>query len=495
MSGHELGPHGTRNLVGLRVQQRCNVPALCELVFAEALGSLPEAIPGMVVRVGVRDERHPLFAGEVTAVQHVYEPDGHHELRVRAYDPLHRLRKHRRVEAHTAVSPADVASAVTAGTGLGVDMLADGPMTARLVQRGDSDLDILQDVCAASGLSFSVRDTRLQVFDATGVEGDDVDLCLGGGLREARFDVNTDPACTRVKGTAWDLTRMVPLTAEADQPRSGRRASASADPGAVGSDGVVFIEDLWAHDDAQLRARLQARLDRDTARTVTVCGVAEGNPTIRPGTPVNITGVAAAVAGRYVVTSVDHVVDQELGFVSEFSTEPPPLLAAPGRCAVPTMVLGRVVAVDDPDHRGRVRVALPTLADSETDWMPVLCTGAGTSKGLVCLPDVGDQVLLLAPSGNLANALVAGGLYGAEGPVDPGVEGGAVRRYSWRTPGGHCLTLDDAERHVRVDDASGNRLELGPNLVSIHAVTDLVIDAPGRGVRIRAKSIDFETAL
>ena len=35
---------------------------------------------------------HPLFVGEVTAVEHVYEPGHGREIRVRGYDRLHRTR-------------------------------------------------------------------------------------------------------------------------------------------------------------------------------------------------------------------------------------------------------------------------------------------------------------------------------------------------------------------------------------------------------------------
>lgn len=494
LDGAELPAAQTSSLVGVRVQQRCNVPAVCELTFAEGNGALPDAGLGSALRVGVRGLPDPLFAGEVTAIHHGYAADGNHELRLRAYDNLHRLRKKRQMVAHTDVTPAGIASVLTAGTGLDVRASADGPPTKRLFQRGESDLDVLNRVCARAGLWFSVRDATLYLFDAAGLSGADVALRLGEGLREAGIDVNADAACAVVKGTGWDVASMETRSAEANQPRSGRRVAASAPPQSVSSDGVVFVEDLWVHDDGQLRAGLQGRLDRDDARGVIFRGVAEGNPRLRPGATIAVSGVASAMAGRYVVTAVDHVIDQDRGFVSELSTEPPPPPAPAAGATSPALSLGRVVAVNDPDGHGRVRVALSTLGDCETDWMPVLTPGAGAGKGLVCLPDIGDQVLVLSPSGNLDNALVAGGLYGAGVVPDPGVDGSSVRRYTWTTPGGQRIRLNDSDRKVQLDDTTGNRIELGPDLVSIHAITDLVIEAPGRGVRIRAKTIDFETA-
>jgi phage baseplate assembly protein gpV len=168
-----------------------------------------------------------------------------------------------------------------------------------------------------------------------------------------------------------------------------------------------------------------------------------------------------------------------------------------------------VTRVDDPERLGRVRVALPTMGDLETDWLEVLSPGAGQEKGLVVPPDVDDRVLVLLAHEDPAQAVVLGGLYGTEGPPDPGVEEGAIRRYTLRTPGGQQVRLDDGRRTVRVENESGShlqlaggrarvaisdgsRFELTRDGVQLRCETDLTIEAPGRSIVIRAGSIDFE---
>ncbi len=122
-----------------------------------------------------------------------------------------------------------------------------------------------------------------------------------------------------------------------------------------------------------------------------------------------------------------------------------------------------------------------------------MSVGAGGGKGLVALPDTGDKVLVLLTHGDPASGIVLGGLYGADGPFDSGLEGGAIKRYSLKTSGGHVITLDDEARTLKIEDPAGSYVELAPELVSIHAATDLTIEAPGRKVRIVAASVDFET--
>jgi len=491
LDGRRLSASESAGLVGIRVQQRCNLPALCEIVLAGQPGPVPDVDLGTTLRITVEGHRAGLFDGEVTAVEHVHAADSGHEVRVRAYDALHRLRKTRQVRARVDVTPARLAEELGGSVGLGVSAAVDGPPWARLLQRGESDLGLLTRVAGDAGLWFTVTSGSLELFDSTG-SGPVVPLSLGSTLQEARIDINGDPACDVVRGTGWNAVLAEPHDAEVSTPRSGRAVAASADAGAFGGDGVVHLVDQDVHDEAQLSARLQARLDRETARAVTFWGVAGGDPALHPGVVIEVKGVAPVVAGRYVVTSVDHVVDNRLGYVCEVSTTPPdrPEPTAPG----PVAALGRVTSVDDPDRLGRVQVALPTLGDAEAGWMPILSVGAGSGKGLVWLPDTDDLVLVLAPSGDLTNAVIVGGLYAPGGPADPGVVDGAVRRYSLTSAGGQKVCVDDSAKTVRLEDATGSFLELGPDQVVVHAAADLLLDAPGRGVRIRARAIDFETA-
>jgi phage baseplate assembly protein gpV len=264
---------------------------------------------------------------------------------------------------------------------------------------------------------------------------------------------------------------------------------ASAEPTATGGSGALWLfdEELAAPD--QMESLAQAALDHNTADAVTVNGVAWGNPRLQPGTRVAVSGVADSMAGQYVLTSVIHTIEPERGYLTQFETAPPPLLARP-RGTVAT--LGVVTQVDDPQGLGRVRVSLPAYDDVETDWMQVLSPGAGVNKGLVALPDPGDNVLVLCVRQNPAQGLIIGGIYGPFAPYDPGVEGGQVRRYSLRTPGGHLIRLDDEENSLRLEHRDGSFVEMTSDTMRIHAEADLELTAPGKRIVIRGEQIDFE---
>ncbi len=475
------------------VHQALGAPTLCELVFVDALPAAEVAstfTPGASLRVLVRGHDAPLFVGEVTAVEHVHAPDHGLEIRVRGYDPLHRLRKRQSPRVHLQVTPADLAADLVGDLGLTVVADDPGPLWPRLIQHRQSDLELLLDVCERSGLFPFVDDRELRLLTLEGT-GETVPLRLGESLVEASIELNADRAARSVTAAGWDLVRAEAHNGSASEARTGRRTDASVDVDRVGAGGERVLLDESAPDDALASALAQAELDLRGASEVVLRGTAAGDPRLRPGCAVEVENVEQALTGRYVLTEVRHAIDREGGFISEISSAPP---EPPARRGGTTLTVGLVTSVDDPDRLGRVQVVLPTFGDVESGWVGVVSAAAGSGKGFVALPDVGDRVLVLLAHEDPGRAVILGGLFGADGPVDPGVEEGAVRRFTIRTAGGHFIRLDDERRTLHIEDSQGSFVSLSPEVVQIHAETDLVVDAPGRNVRIRAQSIDLETA-
>jgi phage protein D/phage baseplate assembly protein gpV len=482
-------------LRSVRVASRLAQPAQCELVVAAPDGGRrwpDEWGFGVRFTVRVAGDRADLFEGEVTAVELTHEPDGSTSVRVRGYDLLHRLRKRQQLRVFEGVTAAEVAEAVTADLGLELVVEEPGPRLDRVVQHGDSDFDLLLAAAAGAGLYPVLHGRQLRLVTLAGY-GDPVPLRLGQTLADLRVEANLERAARRVTAVGWHSQRAEPLEQPATRPRGRPGVRLDPDPGRIGMDGNRFLTDQPARSDDQLAAAAQAALDASANQELTASGVAGGDAELVAGRRIRLDGVAGEVAGDYLLGSVVHTLDGR-GYLSTFSTELPPRPEPPGAGAT-SITLGRITAVDDPDRLGRVRVSLPGLGDLDAGWLAVLCPGAGRDRGLVVLPDVDDTVVVALPHRSPAAGIVLGSLYGTVEPPDSGVDGDRVRRWSMRTAGGQSVVLDDSKHEVRVGNRAGSYAELGPDKLTLHAATDLVIEAPGHGITIRASSVDFDRAL
>ncbi|WP_405432384.1 contractile injection system protein, VgrG/Pvc8 family [Micromonospora sp. NBC_00617] len=500
LDGVELNATARQRIRSLRVAARLDQPTQAELVLATAAGSGaldPATRPGTTLDVRLADHPDALFTGEVTAVEVEYSADGAAVLRLRAYDALHRLRKRQDLRVFTSVTAAELARELCGEVGLTVTADSDGPRLERLLQHRHSDLELLREVTGRAGLHLAVDGDDVRLITLAGY-GEPVALKLGGGVHTLRLSTNADQASGASAALGWHPQRAEPISQQADEARCGRPAGDRPNPADVGADGVRTAVDQPGRSDDELAALAQARLDLRAAALATAEGLAEGDPALRPGRRIDLTGVPDPLAGAYVLTEVVHTVDGD-GHLTRFSTVPPAAAAtvaggtvAGGTAAGGAVVtLGTVTDVADPDGLGRVRLTLPAYGDLDAGWLGVLCPGAGRGKGLVALPDPDDTVLVVLPGGEPASGIVLGSLFGAVEPYDAGVDDGKSRRWSLRTAGGQSIVVDDVQRSLRLATEGGSWLELTPDLATLHAASDLVISAPGRAMVVRARSVDF----
>lgn len=488
VGGAPLDAAWARALDGVRVQQRLSLPAQSVLVFTGDADLLADRTPfeiGAALQVAVRGQRVPVFVGEVTALELQCGADNRRSLIVRGYDRLHRLRKRQSVRAYVQMTPGDLARQMAAEVGLNVEVEQDGALFEYLIQHRQSDLDFVTDVAERSGLYLTIREHVLHLITLAG-QGDALDLRLGHELHQAQVELNADAACTEVSALGWNAARVEVFQGGVSSARSGRDVQAALNTELL--TGRVLV-DLGAELDAQIGGMAQAELDRRSAAEVVMTGTAEGDTRLRPGTVVRVSGIARAFDGAYVLTSVNHIINQTVGFLSELGTAPPPPRTRSSAAAV---TLGVITQINDPESLGRVRIALPTYNQVETDWVNVLSAGAGAGKGLMLLPEVGDEVLVLLAHEDPAQAVVLGGLYGRRGMPDAGIDDGAVRRFTLLTPGGQRVRLDDTNQLIRLENSGGSFVELSPNKVHVHAAVDLEIEAPGQSIIVRGNTIDFQ---
>jgi uncharacterized protein involved in type VI secretion and phage assembly len=163
--------------------------------------------------------------------------------------------------------------------------------------------------------------------------------------------------------------------------------------------------------------------------------------------------------------------------------------------AVPALVTD----VNDPEQLGRVKLTFPWLSGTYTsDWARIVHIGAGKDRGLVALPEVHDEVLVIFEQGDIRRPYVLGGLFnGVDTPKlgDDLVDGtdGSVKRRGFISKLGHQLLFfdDQGKSGVLLSTTNGGMRialkETGTTIkisskgkVEIEAQTDVTIKAQGR---------------
>src|SRR5215471_2088279 len=465
------------------VAQKLNAPTVCEISFVHSSRDLTGC--GKSLRILVGAQKSLLFSGDVTAIEYEYDPGGR-KIRIRAYDRLARLRKQFPIKVHVQVGLKDLANEMMRSLGITVEGSADTPLWQRFIQYRQSNLDCLLDLADRAGLLLTLRDDALHLLTLEG-DGSSKSLKLGEDLLEASVVINKNDVCDSAAVQGWDPSHVSKNEGSASSPRVVKRS----EPSEGGSECQQILVHEPTPDPAHASAIAQAELDFRAASEIALTGLAEGDLDLRPGSGIFVEGGIGGLNGDFVLTEVTHTFDRERGFMSEISTAVPPRRPrVSGFITVP----GTVTRIDDPEKLGRITVALPACNGLETDWMCVVSPKAKKKKKCMTLPDVGDTVLASCSAENPAYGVVLGPVYGADGMPDAGIEAGAVARYTLCTPNGQKVRLDDSRKTMRLENSEGSYVELTPDRVTVHAATDMTLEAPGRSILIQANAIDFQRA-
>ncbi len=488
-----LSPAETSALISVDVRAVLGSPAQCQLTFQadSVFAGARELAPatGDALKVEIAGSPQPLFTGDVTVVERSYAADATRLLRLRAYDALHRLRKRQSTRLLDATDLSSLATTLCEGTGLNVR--ASPEPVGPVYQCGRSDLAVLAECCARAGRYPVVVGNQLLLLPLSGEDdGEPLLLELGANLHSAELEVSQEPAFRSVDVSGWHPDPAAAVRARATENNARAQVRANPVPALVGGGGPLHRRNELFAGRPAAEALAQAELDIRSASEVTAELVADGDPTLRPGRRIRLRGVAGEFEGRYTVCAAAHKLDRT-GYETAVSTRPPG--PSPDRAADIT-TLGLVTDTDDPQQLGRARVSLPAYPDLVTGWSPALVAGAGADKGAVILPAVGDQVLMLLLAADPANAVILGGLYGSQQPPGTQLPGAGGARYTVRTADGQQLTLDGEAHNLTITDGHGSTVEMGPELLRISSATDLLIEARGKAMRIRARTVDFEEA-
>jgi phage baseplate assembly protein V len=377
------------------------------------------------------------------------------------------------------LSAIDLAGQLASELGLSFQSAEHAPARALIVQHDQNDFDLLVDLARDAGLYLHLEAGELRLISLAGA-GDAITLKMRHQIIEARASAGADSLRPWTGTQSWDPSRAVAANARAGLARQDAEELRDGGLTAFPDLGGRTLFNRLAADASEAESLAQADLDRAVARAVLLEATVEGDVRLRPGRRVDIEGIGDLVDGRCVVTRALHRFDEARGYVVEISTEP-------------AFTLGKVTDADDPDGLARVRVKLPVVGDLETGWMAVLLLGAGADKGVAILPEPDDDVLVLFPDGDPARGVVLGGLYGERiAPGRPGARAAGARAFTVRTPGGQALTLDSVEAMARLQTRAGGLMEFSAGGSHLRASGDLLIEAPGRKLTIRAASVAFE---
>jgi uncharacterized protein involved in type VI secretion and phage assembly len=440
VEGAEVDEALSSRIREVRILSYLRLPDMCTISVVYQKGKEGEDQPidshpfdigkSLEVKLGARDQltTTSLFKGQVVS-QEVTFGAGGVELLVRGYDRSHALIRARKVRTFQNQTSSDIVSKVLGEAGFSAQCDSTGDPHDFLQQDNETDWDFIWRLAERVGFEFVVQDTDAHFRKPSA--DNPVDLDWPQTLRSFSPRVTATQQAQQVTLAAFDPKAKQAIAVTASSPEQVARIGVERATVANAFDGAdIHIATEPVKSQSEGQAVAQALLDKLANGYIAAEGVSDGNPNIRAGTCVQVSGVGQKFSGLYRVAAATHILRGGATYETHFANSPAHTLlgsvggdrasGSGGPVFGAQLVVGLVTNNDDPDKMGRVRVQYPSLGpDAEGAWAPIASVSAGNARGVMMLPIVGEEVLVGFEHGDTRRPYILGSLFnGSDLPGD-----------------------------------------------------------------------------
>ncbi|MEJ8850970.1 phage late control D family protein [Variovorax rhizosphaerae] len=278
----------------------------------------------LIVYLGEEASPCEIFRGRITALELEYATGEPPTIVALAEDALQAARLTRRSRTWTDKTPADVVKAIASDLGLRPVIAGLTSPSGTWAQLAESDLAFLRRLLERFDADLQIAGEELQVSPRADVKRNAIELQMHGQLGRARVRADLADQATSVSVRGWDAAQGSVAESTADSgthlgPGSGKTgAQLLRDAFGARHERVAQVS-VATNEEATVVA--QTAFDQRARRFVKVDGTTEGNPKLRVGSHVTLTGLDTRFDNTYYVTQACHLFDLQHGYRTEFSAE------------------------------------------------------------------------------------------------------------------------------------------------------------------------------
>ncbi|HEX3978664.1 MAG TPA: VgrG-related protein [Solirubrobacteraceae bacterium] len=440
IDGAEVDETLSSRIREVRILSYLRLPDMCTISIVYKKGNEGEDQPidsqpfdigkSLEVKLGARDAltTTSLFKGQVVS-QELNFGAGGVELMVRGYDRSHTLIRARKIRTFQNQTTGDIVAKILGEAGFSAQCDSTGDPHDFMQQDNETDWDFIWRLAERVGFEFVVQDTNASFRKPSA--DNPVELEWPQTLRSFSPRITATQQAQQVTLGAFDPKAKQPISVTVSSPEQVARIGVERSSVASAFDGAdIHIASEPVQSQSEGQAVAQALLNKLANGYIAAEGVSDGNPNIRAGTCVQVSGLGQKFSGLYRVAAATHILRGGATYETHFANSAAHTLlgsvggdrASGGGGPVfgAQLVVGLVTNNDDPDDMGRVRVQYPSLGpDAEGGWAPIASVSAGNARGVMMMPVVGEEVLVGFEHGDTRRPYVLGSLFnGTDLPGD-----------------------------------------------------------------------------
>jgi type VI secretion system secreted protein VgrG len=457
-------------------------------------------------------DQQVIFDGFVLEVELVYELSSAYTAVIQGVTKSYKMDVAGHHTYYTQKNLSDVAQQLAGNVGLKATINCNSGKPLNFVQWGESDFEFLKRMVDDQGAWLRPSADGIEIFDSF-QNGTKVKWQKASEVNPLlSFSLKGSLAPCGFGGAHYQFQSMKSQTYQnvSAQPQFFDSASHLVEAATTASKSALPSGYVYQRSRAVTLDDYEDRLKRESVRSVGSSISGSGQTQNRDLTPGNTIGIEGTLDadGTYGVTQVTHNWDPS-GYINQFSCTPwknyvdphPPEMKPWGG-----LVPARVVDQNDPAKMGRIKLHYFWQEDSTAHWARMVTPHAGSDRGFMFLPEVGDEVVVAFEDGDIERPIILGCVWNGV-DIAPRQEfwGGDIAPNEVKrivTKSGNRLQMVDTKDKESIVLSTPNSAKLslfnkapqtGNNMVVLSSDNgDIFLSAPNGRVHIRCKYFSRE---
>lgn len=456
--------------------------------------------PGQRIEIsaGTSSASHLLFQGVIVRHSLRLREQSAGQLIIDCRHQLVRLTVSRRSVDFIAQSDTEVIETLLARAEVPAEIEEMPTKHQQLIQFDCSDWDFLLARAEANGKLVFTRGAQVAVKAPRLDQSPVCSLQFGATLLELDAEIDARDQLTAIHSTSWDPATQKPVKVTGNEPSD--EGLGNLEPSKLAEVAVAQLElrhTGLAAPEAQAWA--DAAWERSRLNKVTLRCKCQGIGNLHVGDVVTLAGVGQRFSGNGWVTGLRHEFDLVQGWKTHVQfgglgelllhgPQPPLLTSSRQLPAISGLQIGVVVSNEDPDGEHRLLIRMPLIQhSSEGIWARLATPHAGSGRGFVMRPEIGDEVVLGFFEDDPRCPVILGMLHSsARAAPLPGSDDNHEKLFQSRS--GLRLYFNDEKRELVLATPAGNRLSLSEDQQAI-----VIQDQNGNSISLTEAGIQIDS--
>jgi uncharacterized protein len=334
IQNESLSPEVTYDLLSVTVSDDLEAPSMFELrlvtwdlikqemtwVDDKSLFDIGNVVE---IRIGYEGYMRSVILGEITGLEPEFMQDLTPILVVRGHDLRHRLLRGRQTKSFVQMKDSDVASQIAIARGLTPKVTDTKSKLEYILQHNQTDWEFLQERALRIGYEVAVDGKKLLFRPHENTNSQILTLTYGKDLQEFLPRLSTLNQVSDLEVRGWyPLTkeRIISKATVGDEggTMGGNISAGEATEKAFGESRNKIVNQP-VRDKFEADSMAFGQFKHNALAYISGEGTCLGDPSLRAGKVIGITGVGKRFSGLYYLTSVQHNYSQIKGYTTSFT--------------------------------------------------------------------------------------------------------------------------------------------------------------------------------